>query len=159
MVTGVAGLVGACAWAQWIEGSSRLRRPFGFYGGFIAVALTRLLFEERWILPGAHTPAAPWMQALCGCAAWSTGAATVVPRRPAPASESPIPAPRVTRFSELAGVPIHSTQLYSILSNVVLGLVLARLWDGGSPLSLIYGDPFVTRARLGFFNRPLASLT
>jgi len=59
-----AGLVGAGVWAQWIEGSSLLRRPFGFYGGLIGVGLASLCFDERWILLGAHCLAAPWMQAI-----------------------------------------------------------------------------------------------
>ncbi len=50
MVTAIAGLLGAGAWAQWVEGSSRLRRPFGFYGGLIGVGLACLFFEERWTL-------------------------------------------------------------------------------------------------------------
>jgi prolipoprotein diacylglyceryltransferase len=46
---------------------------------------------------------------------------------------------RVTRLAKLSDVPIHPTQLYSILSNIFLGLVLLRLWHSGCPLSLICG--------------------
>jgi phosphatidylglycerol:prolipoprotein diacylglycerol transferase len=49
------------------------------------------------------------------------------------------PRSRVTRLAELAGVPIHPTPLYSILANIFLGLLLARLWFSGSALSLIVG--------------------
>lgn len=45
---------------------------------------------------------------------------------------------RVVRMAELAGVPIHPTQLYSILANVFLGLLL-RLWVSGCPTALICG--------------------
>jgi hypothetical protein len=52
--TGVAALAGAALWA----------RPFGFYGGLVAVMLACLLFENRWTLLGAHCVAAPWMLAI-----------------------------------------------------------------------------------------------
>jgi phosphatidylglycerol:prolipoprotein diacylglycerol transferase len=37
------------------------------------------------------------------------------------------------------GVPIHPTQLYSILSNVMPGALLLRLWSWHCPLSVIGG--------------------
>lgn len=46
---------------------------------------------------------------------------------------------RVTRLAKLPGVPIHPTQLYSILTDIFLGLVVMRLWHAGCPLSLICG--------------------
>lgn len=59
LVTAVAGLLGAAAWAQFVEGSPLLRRPLGFYGGLIGVGLACLFFEERWTLLGAHCLSAP----------------------------------------------------------------------------------------------------
>jgi prolipoprotein diacylglyceryltransferase len=49
------------------------------------------------------------------------------------------PRSRVVRLSTLAGVPIHPTPLYSMLWNIVIAVILTRLWFGGSPLSLIGG--------------------
>ena len=139
LITAVAGLLGAAAGAQWLEGSSRLRRPFGFYGGLLGVGLACLCFEERWILLGAHCLGAPWMQAIgrlrClvnGCCHGATASSEVGIGVAHPRS-------RVTRLTKFSGVPIHPTQLYSILSNALLGLVLLRLWVSGSPLSLIAG--------------------
>ena len=60
-VTVMASLIGAGAWAHWIEGSSRLRRPFGFYGGMLGAGLACLFFPERWTLLGAHCLCAPWL--------------------------------------------------------------------------------------------------
>jgi len=139
LITSMAGLLGAGLWAQWIEGSSVLRRPFGFYGGLIGVGLACLFFEERWILLGAHCFGAPWMQAIgrlrClvnGCchgasAPLATGIRVTHERS------------RVTRLAKLAGVAVYPTQLYSILSNIFLGLVLLRLWSSGCALSLVCG--------------------
>lgn len=139
LVTAMTGLIGAAAWAQWVEGSSRLRRPFGFYGGLIGVGLGCLLFPERWTLIAAHCLGAPWMQAIgrlrClvnGCCHGGPTVETVGIRVTHPRS-------RVTHLAELTGVPIHATQLYSILGNIVLGFLLMRLWASGCPLSLIAG--------------------
>jgi len=139
LVTALAGLAGACALAQMVEGSSLLRRPFGFYGGLLGVVIACLFFEERWTLLAAHALGAPWMQAIgrlrClvnGCCHGATAGERVGIRVRHERS-------RVTHLAGMAGVPVHPTQLYSILSNVVLGLVLARLWASGCPLALIGG--------------------
>lgn len=137
--TAVVGLLGAGAWAQWIEGSSRLRRPFGFYGTFLATGLCCLFFQERWLLLGAHCLAAPWTQAIgrlrClvnGCCHGSPSSSTVGIRVTHERS-------RVSHLAQLSGIPVHPTQLYSILGNAFLGLLLARLWASGCPLLLISG--------------------
>ena len=135
----MCGLVGAALWAQLVEGSSRLRRPFGFYGGLIGVGVACLFFEDRWTLLAANCLGAPWMQAIgrlrClvnGCCHGRQTSAGIGIRVTHQRS-------RVTRMAELAGVPIHATQLYSILTNVFLGLILMRLWMSGCPTGMICG--------------------
>lgn len=139
LVTAIAGLLGAAAWAFWIEGSSLLRRPFGFYGGLIAIGIACLFFEQRWILLGAHCLGAPWMQALGRLRCLVNGCCHGAPAPPASGIRVTHARSRVTRLAALAGVPVHPTQLYSILSNALLGLVLLRLWLSACPLSLIIG--------------------
>ena len=139
LVTAVAGLLGAGAWAQWIEGSSLLRRPFGFYGGLIGVGLACLFFEERWTLLGAHCLSAPWLQAIGRVRCLVNGCCHGAPAPPEAGICVTHARSRVTRLAGLAGVAIHPTQLYSILSNAFLGLLLGRLWFSGCPLSLICG--------------------
>ena len=139
LVTAATGLIGAAAWAQWVEGSSRLRRPFGFYGGLIGVGVGCLLFPERWTLIAAHCLGAPWMQALGRLRCLVNGCCHGGPAQDSVGIRVTHPRSRVTHLAELAGVPIHATQLYSILGNVVLGFLLMRLWISGCPLSLISG--------------------
>jgi prolipoprotein diacylglyceryltransferase len=139
LVTAFAGLLGAGAWAQWIEGSSLLRRPFGFYGGLIGVGLACLFFEERWTLLGAHCLAAPWMQAIGRLRCLVNGCCHGAPAPPEFGIRVTHERSRVTRLAGLAGVGIHPTQLYSILSNIFLGLVLFRLWFSGCPLLIVCG--------------------
>jgi len=139
MLTALAGLIGAAAWAQWVEGSSLLRRPFGFYGGLIGVGVACLFFEERWILLGAQCLGAPWMQALGRLRCLVNGCCHGAPAPPGMGIHVTHERSRVTRLAGLSGVGIHPTPLYSILSNVVLGLVLLRLWVLGCPLALVCG--------------------
>lgn len=139
LATLCAGLVGAALWAQWVEGSARLRRPFGFYGGLIAVALACLCFPERWILLGAHCLAAPWLQALGRLRCMVNGCCHGAPAPAAAGIVVTNPRSRVTRLAALGGVPIHPTQLYSIVGNLMLGPLLLRLWISGASLALICG--------------------
>ncbi|MGD8278469.1 MAG: phosphatase PAP2 family protein, partial [Gemmatimonadota bacterium] len=63
-----AALLGAGLWAQALEGSSKLLRPFGFYGGLlgglIGTALAGALGADVVVLLGAWAVAAPWIQAI-----------------------------------------------------------------------------------------------
>jgi protein-S-isoprenylcysteine O-methyltransferase Ste14 len=139
VVTAFAGLLSAGIWAQWVEGSSRLRRPFGFYGGLIAVGAACMFFEERWVPLAANCLAAPWLQADGRVRCLVNGCCHGAPTEPDLGIRVTHPRSRVTRIAKLDGVPIHPTQLYSILSNAFLGSILARLWLSGCPLSLICG--------------------
>lgn len=139
LVTAMAGLLGAGAWAHWIEGSSLLRRPFGFYGGLIGVGLASLFFQERWTLLGAHCLSAPWMQAIGRLRCLVNGCCHGAPAPLAAGIRITHARSRVTHLAGLSGVPIYPTQLYSILSNIFVGLVLFRLWFSACPLSLICG--------------------
>ena len=136
-------LVGAGLWAQWLEGSSKLLRPFGWYGGvlggIVGAVTARLAGAPVAPLLAAFAIAAPWIQILgrvrClvqGCCHGS----------PAPASGGiryTHPRSRVTQLAHLAGIPIYPTPLYSIASNVVVGVVLLRLRSVGAPAPLIIG--------------------
>ncbi|HVT57825.1 MAG TPA: prolipoprotein diacylglyceryl transferase family protein [Thermoanaerobaculia bacterium] len=137
------GLIGAALWAQGIEGSPRLLRPFGYYG-FVTGAVAGALLApavgcETLLLLAALATAAPWAQAVgrlrClvqGCCHGRPAAAAVGIRHHHPSS-------RVTRLAGLAGLPIHATQLYSLLGNLAIGLILARLYSLHAPLVLVLG--------------------
>jgi protein-S-isoprenylcysteine O-methyltransferase Ste14 len=145
-----ASLVGAAAaalWAQLIEGSPQLLRPFGYFGGMIGVLLTVLAAG------GAGVDAWRLLAATCVLLAFGQGLGRLrclvngcCHGRPAPASVGITyvhPMPRPTRLANLGGVPIHPTQVYSLLWLVVVGIVLTRLWFAEAPLSFIAGMYFV----------------
>lgn len=136
-------LVGAGLWAQAFEGSSKLLRPFGWYGGIAGGLFGAFTARAAGvpILPllAAFAIAAPWIQILgrlrClvqGCCHGGAAAAGVGIRYRHPRS-------RVTQLADLSGVPIHATPLYSIASNLVIGIVLLRLRVLGTPDALVVG--------------------
>ena len=140
---GVAVVIGAGAWAQWLEGSSVLLRPFGYYGGIIggitACLLAGLLGYDALLLLGGFALGAPWVQIsgrlrclVQGCCHGAPASARVGIRFLQSRS-------RVAQIAGLAGVPLHPTQLYSILSNIVIGLLLFRFWKLGAAPALIVG--------------------
>jgi protein-S-isoprenylcysteine O-methyltransferase Ste14 len=138
-----AALVGSALWAQLIEGSSMLLRPYGFYGGLIGICLSSLVSPWMgtpvWLLLGAYVVAGPYVQAMgrlrClvqGCCHGRETTARIGIRYRHPRS-------RVCKLAHLTDVPVHATPLYSILWNAMTTVVLVRLWLVPSPLHLIGG--------------------
>ena len=139
----VSGLVMAGLWGQWLEGSSRLLRPFGFYGGvlgvLLGVALVHLFGGPTWILLGAYAVAAPFIQAIGRVRCLIQGCCHGGPAPPRIGIRYVHPRSRVTRIAGLAGVPLHPTPVYSILGNLVIGALLARIWVLGAPPTFVAG--------------------
>lgn len=143
VVATLAGLVGAALWAQWVEGSASLLRPYGFYGGVLGIILGSLaapLFgTSAWSLLAAFSVAGPCVQALgrlrClvqGCCHGSQAPACVGICYRHPRS-------RVVRLSPWAGLPLHPTPLYSMLANAWVLLVVTRLWFLELPAPFVAG--------------------
>ena len=143
MWVAMCALVGAGVWAQLLEGSSKLLRPFGWYGGVlggIAGALSARVAGVPIVpLLAAFSIAAPWIQILGRLRCLVQGCCH---GRPAPASAGICyrhPRSRVTQLAHLAGMPIYPTPLYSIASDVVLGVILVRLRTLGASHTLVIG--------------------
>jgi hypothetical protein len=138
-----AGLAGAGLWAQKLEGSSRLSRPFGYYGSVLGAVAAALVIGSingnTMLLLAAIALEAPWMQAF------GRGRCLVQGCCHGGATEEGIgikytqPRSRVCNLADLEGVPLHPTPLYSILANVAMGVFLLRLWALGTSLSVIAG--------------------
>jgi prolipoprotein diacylglyceryltransferase len=144
LLVATSGLVGAGLWAQFIEGSPRLLRPYGYYGGVLGVFLgclaARLAFGvDAWLLLGAFAVAAPWIQAAGRVRCLVQGCCHGAPAPPEVGIRYVHARSRVCRLSDLGGVPLHPTPLYSILWNVVPALLGARLWAARAPLPVIVG--------------------
>jgi len=140
---GVCIVTGAGLWAQWLEGSSKLLRPFGWYGGILGVVVGVLTAGIAGVpvlpLIASYATAAPWIQILGRVRCLVNGCCH---GGPAPRHVGICyhhPRSRVTQLAGLAGVPIHATPLYSIAGNLVIGVLLARARILAVPDSLVLG--------------------
>ncbi len=141
--TGLCILIGSAVWAQLLEGSSRLLRPFGWYGGVLGGVFGGVTarFAGVPILPllAAFAVAAPWIQILGRLRCLVQGCCHGGPAPEGIGIRYWHRRSRVTQLAGLAGVPIHATPLYSIAANVVIGLLLLRLRLIGAPDALLVG--------------------
>jgi len=144
VVVHVCGLVGAAAWAQRLEGSSRLSRPFGYYGSVIGAAVGIVVAGwiggDRVLLLAVMAMAAPWVQAIGRLRCLVQGCCHGAPASERVGIRYHDPRSRVVALAGLGGVPLHPTPLYSILVNVVLGVALLRLWAVGASFGLVGGS-------------------
>jgi membrane-associated phospholipid phosphatase len=125
VITGLGGLVGAGAWAQWSEGTSARLRPFGYYGCLLGVLLGatigHLTGTNIWLLLAAFSVAGPWISAVAQLRSLLQGFG------------------HGRRSDNSADEPRLSIPIYSILWSILIGLLLARLWSIHAPLCLITG--------------------
>lgn len=140
----VFGLVMAALWGQFIEGSPRLLRPFGFYGSVLGVTMGAIIAHHFGVLPigrslAALALAAPWMQVMGRFRCLVQGCCHGAPIQGPGGITYRNDHTRVCAISGLKGVRIHNTQLYSMWSNVVIGAVLWRLAWSGMGHALIIG--------------------
>lgn len=143
LLIAVAGLLGAGLWAQTIEGSPRLLRPYGYYGGVLGIALGGLALPELgvnpWLVLAAFAAAGPWVQSLGRLRCLVQGCCHGHPAVDSVGIRYVHPRSRVCRLSVWKGVPLHPTPLYSILWNVPIAAATIRLWTLHAPLTLIAG--------------------
>jgi prolipoprotein diacylglyceryltransferase len=147
LVAGLTAVGGAALWAQYVEGSPQLLRPFGFYGGLLGGALGALLAPlfgaSPWLVLAAFSAAGPWAQAMGRLRCLVQGCCH---GRPAPEQigiRYVHLRSRVCRMTKWTGVPLHPTPVYSFLWNSLIGLVIMRLWFLHTPLHLIAGLYFI----------------
>jgi protein-S-isoprenylcysteine O-methyltransferase Ste14 len=135
--------VGSAMWAQFVEGSPQLLRPYGYFGAVIAAALMCAIMGafglDGWRLVSA--------MAVGGCVTQVLGRLRCLVQ--GCCHGRPVDRPwglryrhersRVVRLSHLGGVPLHPTPVYSMVwTTVTLGALLA-LWLLAVPLPFVGG--------------------
>jgi protein-S-isoprenylcysteine O-methyltransferase Ste14 len=140
-------LVGAATYAQVLEGSSHLLRPYGWYGGLIGgilgVLTSPLVGGAVMPLMAAFALAAPWIQVLGRLRCLVQGCCHGAPAPEGVGICYRHTRSRVTHLAGLDGVPVHPTPLYSIGGNVTIGLLLMRLQVLAAPDTLVVGSYFI----------------
>lgn len=144
LVFAVVVILFSALWAQLIEGSEKLKRPFGYYGALVGIlfasALVWALGYQVWVIIGVISVFMPWVQGIgrsrClvnGCCHGSRvndpdiGIRYFHPRS------------RVCGLSHLKGALLHPTPLYSMLWLFLVGFILLSLWDHDFSPSFIFG--------------------
>ncbi|MDO4769337.1 MAG: prolipoprotein diacylglyceryl transferase [Brachymonas sp.] len=143
VVFGVA-ILAAGAWGYWLEGGGALSRPFGYYGFLLGAAAALLTvavcdWHAGTVLMAAFACAAPLAQAIGRLRCLVQGCCHGRPVFSALGLCVRHPRSRVAALSHLLGVPIHPTQLYSIVGNIVIFAVLWRMWQTHVPGTCIAG--------------------
>ncbi len=139
----LTGLGGAALWAQRLEGSPALSRPFGYYGSVIGALggclLAGILGADPVVLLAAVAIEAPWMQGIGRFRCLVQGCCHGRPAPPALGIRYYRSRSRVTKLAGLRGEFLHPTPVYSMIANAVIGLLLLRLWTLGASMTLIAG--------------------
>jgi len=143
----LAAVFGAALWAQLVEGSPQLLRPYGYFGSVfmvIGVAIVASFFgADPWLLFVSF--------GIGSCFTYAFGRVRCLVQGCCHGREASLflgiryrhPLSRVVRLSTLGGVPVHPTPLYSMIWMVFVGLILVRLWAVAAPLQFIAGTYFV----------------
>lgn len=146
VIIALSTLISAALWAQCLESSSGLLRPFGYFGaiigGTIGVGICTLIGYDFWQLLAACALASPAVQAIGRLRCLVQGCCH---GRECSANNGivySLPQSRVVRAG-LGGRAIYPTPLYSIAANLALGCVLVRLWIESAPYSLVVGVYFL----------------
>ena len=142
-MVGASIIIGAALWAQLLEGSPQLLRPFGYFGGVIGGCVGVLFTDDPWLILGAYAVAAPVIQACGRLRCLVQGCCHGRPTDPAIGIRYTHPRSRVSRLSDLAAKPVHATQLYSIVANAVQFVLLLSLWTTGASLQFLCGSYFI----------------
>ena len=136
--------LGAAMWAQLVEGSPHLLRPYGYFGSVASVlvlaAVAGLAGRDPWLLLAA--------MAVGGCITQILGRLRCLVQgcchgrqvdRPWGIRHTH-PRSRVVRLSDLGGKRLHPTALYSMLWTLLVFFALLRFWLLAVPLPFICGS-------------------
>jgi prolipoprotein diacylglyceryltransferase len=147
LAAALAAVVGAALWAQYVEGSPQLLRPYGFYGGLLGGTLgavaAPLFHTSIWLLLGVFSAAGSLVQATGRLRCLVQGCCHGRPAEEGVGIRYAHPMSRVCRLSAWTGTPLHPTPVYSILWNGAVTLLLFRLWSAHASLHLIAGLYFI----------------
>ncbi len=151
----LAGILGAVLVGQFMVGSSSgLSRPFGYFGALLGIVSAGLLllpfYPSTLLVLTAFAFAGPWTQAIGRLRCIVQGCCHGAPTLSGDAGIVVLNEHSRVVLAGLKGQPIYPTQLYSILGNIVIAVVLVVLWNIGVALTLLGGLYLVLAGLLRF---------
>ena len=145
---GVCSMIGAGLWAQYIEGSAKLSRPFGYFGYILGGLIANVFIAPKfgidpWFMLSAFMIGGPWAQGFGRFRCWVQGCC----HGKQTTSDIGIcyhhPRSRVLVISEMGYLPLHNTQLYSVSSCFLIGFILTSLWFADVHIPMVAGLYFI----------------
>ncbi|TRX71943.1 prolipoprotein diacylglyceryl transferase family protein [Carboxylicivirga sp. M1479] len=144
VIFGIIVIVFSALWAQFIEGSEKLKRPYGYYGALVGIIFSawamHLIGYQVWVVIGVISVFMPWIQAIgrlrClinGCCHGSKVKTTDIGIRYFH------PRSRVCGLSHMKGEALHPTPLYAIIWLFFVGFALLSMWFNNVSYSMIFG--------------------
>ncbi|WP_107687487.1 prolipoprotein diacylglyceryl transferase family protein [Neisseria wadsworthii] len=156
---GLSGFIGAGLWAQWVEGSAALLRPFGYYGsviGILTAVFTAGLFgTDIWSLLAAAALAACPIQFFGRCRCLVQGCCHGKPTDTVQGLRFTHPKSRVNKLAGLCGQNLYPTQFYSMAANFLSFFLLWRLYTLEMPASFVTGIYFILSGIFRFVEESL----
>ena len=148
LIISLCALVTAGIWAQVVEGSDKLLRPFGYYGSLVGSIIGAFLVE-RWtglsifVSLGALSVAAPLIQALGRLRCLVQGCCHGARAPEHLGIKVTEPNSRVCHLAELRGESVYPTPVYSMIGNLFIGMVVFRMLVVGAPAAAIVGIYYI----------------
>lgn len=137
-------IVFSALWAQIIEGSEKLKRPYGYYGALVGIIFASLVVWAMgynvWVIIGVISVVMPWVQGIgrfrClinGCCHGNRVDNPNIGIRYFHHRS------RVCGISHLKGKLLHPTPLYAMIWLFLVGFILVSLYNNGFSPSFIFG--------------------
>jgi protein-S-isoprenylcysteine O-methyltransferase Ste14 len=143
VVFGFIVIIISALWAQLIEGSEKLKRPFGFYGGMVGIVLGSItvyfMGADVWRIIAGISVVMPWIQAVGRMRCLVNGCCHGKVIEPPNGIHYYHYRSRVCGIAGLKGASLHPTPLYSILWLLPIGFLLLRAWYAGVTYSFLFG--------------------
>lgn len=144
LIFAIIVIVFSALWAQIIEGSEKLKRPYGYYGALVGVFFASLVIWAMdynvWVIIGVISVVMPWVQGIgrfrCLVNGCCHGSKVTNPDIGIKYFHH---RSRVCGISHLKGELIHPTPLYAILWLFLVGFILLSLWYHDFSSSFIFG--------------------
>ncbi|MFD2892765.1 prolipoprotein diacylglyceryl transferase family protein [Flavobacterium chuncheonense] len=144
LVFAIIVIVFSALWAQLIEGSEKLKRPYGYYGALVGIIFASLVVwamgHNVWVIIGVISVFMPWVQSIgrfrCLVNGCCHGGKV---NNPNIGIKYFHPRSRVCGLSDLRAQLLHPTPLYAMLWLFPIGLILLSLWQNNFPYPFIFG--------------------
>ena len=137
-------IVFSALWAQIIEGSEKLKRPYGYYGALVGILFASIavwaMGYNVWVVIGVISGFMPWVQAIgrfrCLVNGCCHGGKV---NNPDIGIKYYHYRSRVCGISDLKGELLHPTPLYAMIWLFLVGFILLSLHNNDFPSPFIFG--------------------